>query len=196
MFPCFYRQGLPESLVPSIILAIYLCFDYRLWAANLLIKLVINLPFLFWHIFTVSHCGTSSASLFFPYSSHSCCISGLLSLSFYHSTYFSVFYGHPIFQSFGEGFSSGCLYMYVYIYIDICGEGCVYSSDPLSHTQAHVHGCVCIKCTGRTGLKISPCKTSLEAELAENRLLSTNLLKVSVIWFCNSSLLFDICCCQ
>lgn len=63
-----------------------------------------------------------------------------------------------------------CTCVYVYIYIDIYGEGCVYSADPLSHTQAHVRGCACIKCMGRTGLKIGPCKTSLEAELAENRL--------------------------
>lgn len=119
----------------------------------LLIKLVIKLLFLFWHVFFVSHCRTSLESLLFPYSSHSCCVSEIFSLSFYHFTDFSVIYGHPVFPSFGEGFlwTCVCIYLYRYLWRGMCMD--------------------------RTGIKVSPCKTSLETDLAENGFLSTNLFE-------------------
>lgn len=46
-----------------------------------------------------------------------------------------------------------------------------------THTETHLHGCVCLKCMDRTGAKISPCKTSLETDLAKNGLLATNLFE-------------------
>lgn len=120
----------------------------------------------------------------------------LAKFSFYNFTIPLIFQLSMVTQSLGEGFGEVffffsdylwmCVCIYLYRYLYLWRGICLLSLYTLAHTEPHIHGCMCIKCTDRTRLKISPCKTSLETDLAENGLLSTNLFEV----FCYLVLLF------
>lgn len=92
---------------------------------------------------------------------------------------------------FFPGYLSTCVCIYVYKYIYRKQASCVYAVYTQTHTETHVYLRVCIKRMYSTGLKIRPCKTSLETDLPENGLLSTILcegfcylvlLSIALVW--------------
>lgn len=112
MFPCFYTQGLPESLRPNTVLAIYLCFDCMLWPANLseLLLLIIKIPLWFWPIFSISQCRALLEMLLFVLIFPGHAVS-LVCFLCHFTIRFSVIYGPLMFKSF---IFLGYLYKYIW----------------------------------------------------------------------------------